>query len=90
MLKVGCSPYVNAPNASNIMLGEIAYGSSFFEWFAGEAVRNYGDVIPAAVGNMRNIVIKQGVGACAVSCRSRMIAITDYFNVVDNHTLELP
>lgn len=36
--------------------GEITYGSSFFEWFAGEAVRNYGDVIPSATKNMRNIV----------------------------------
>ncbi len=27
--------------------GEIAYGSSFIEWFAEEAKRIYGDVIPA-------------------------------------------
>jgi succinate-semialdehyde dehydrogenase/glutarate-semialdehyde dehydrogenase len=31
--------------------GEIAYGSSFIEWFAEEAKRVYGDVIPAAASS---------------------------------------
>jgi succinate-semialdehyde dehydrogenase/glutarate-semialdehyde dehydrogenase len=43
-------------------MGEIAYGSSFIEWFAEEAKRVYGDVIPAARADQRIVVIKQPVG----------------------------
>jgi len=43
-------------------LGEIKYGASFIEWFAEEAVRVYGDVIPSPASNQRLIVIKQPVG----------------------------
>jgi len=45
--------------------GEIAYGSSFLEWFAEEAKRVYGDVIPAASNDRRIVVIKQPVGVVA-------------------------
>jgi len=45
--------------------GEIAYGASFVEWFAEEAKRAYGDVIPSPVADKRLIVIKQPVGVCA-------------------------
>lgn len=45
--------------------GEIAYGASFLEWFAEEAKRVYGDVIPAATSDRRIIVIKQPVGVVA-------------------------
>jgi succinate-semialdehyde dehydrogenase/glutarate-semialdehyde dehydrogenase len=45
--------------------GEIAYGSSFIEWFAEEAKRVYGDVIPATSGDRRIVVIKQPVGVVA-------------------------
>ncbi len=45
--------------------GEIAYGSAFLEWFAEEAKRAYGDVIPAASADRRIIVIKQPVGVVA-------------------------
>ena len=45
--------------------GEIAYGSSFLEWFAEEAKRAYGDVIPAASNDRRIVVIKQPVGVVA-------------------------
>ncbi|MET0982378.1 MAG: NAD-dependent succinate-semialdehyde dehydrogenase [Telluria sp.] len=45
--------------------GEIAYGSSFIEWFSEEAKRVYGDVIPAATRDRRIIVIKQPVGVVA-------------------------
>jgi succinate-semialdehyde dehydrogenase/glutarate-semialdehyde dehydrogenase len=45
--------------------GEIAYGASFVEWFAEEAKRTYGDVIPAPVGDRRILVLKQPVGVCA-------------------------
>lgn len=45
--------------------GEIAYGSSFLEWFSEEAKRVYGDVIPAGASDRRIIVIKQPVGVVA-------------------------
>ena len=45
--------------------GEIGYGASFLEWFAEEAKRVYGDVIPQTVASRRIIVLKQPVGVCA-------------------------
>jgi succinate-semialdehyde dehydrogenase/glutarate-semialdehyde dehydrogenase len=42
--------------------GEIAYGASYIEWFAEEAKRLYGDVIPPPANDRRIIVIKQPVG----------------------------
>ena len=48
--------------------GEVAYGASFVEWFAEEAKRVYGDVIPAPTANQRIVVIKQPVGVvCAIT-----------------------
>ena len=45
--------------------GEILYGASFVEWFAEEAKRVYGDVIPSPTGDRRLIVIKQPIGVVA-------------------------
>ncbi|SHO63396.1 succinate semialdehyde dehydrogenase [Pseudoxanthobacter soli DSM 19599] len=45
--------------------GEIVYAASFIEWFAEEAKRVYGDVIPAPQTDKRLIVLKQPVGICA-------------------------
>jgi succinate-semialdehyde dehydrogenase / glutarate-semialdehyde dehydrogenase len=45
--------------------GEIAYGSSFIEWFAEEAKRVYGDVISATAPDRRIVVIKQAIGVVA-------------------------
>jgi succinate-semialdehyde dehydrogenase/glutarate-semialdehyde dehydrogenase len=42
--------------------GEIAYGASFIEWFAEEAKRLYGDVIPGHQRDKRLIVLKQPIG----------------------------
>ena len=42
--------------------GEIAYGASFIEWFAEEAKRVYGDVIPSPTNDRRLIVMKQPIG----------------------------
>ncbi len=42
--------------------GEIRYGASFVEWFAEEAKRLYGDVIPGHGRDKRITVIKQPVG----------------------------
>ncbi len=46
-------------------LGEVDYGVSFIEWFAEEAKRVYGDVIPAQTNDKRLIVIKQSIGVVA-------------------------
>ena len=45
--------------------GEIAYAASFIEWFAEEARRTYGDIIPAPAGDRRLMAIKQPVGTTA-------------------------
>lgn len=42
--------------------GEILYGASFIEWFAEEAKRIYGDVIPGHQRDKRILVLKQPVG----------------------------
>lgn len=45
--------------------GEIAYANSFIRWFAEEAKRIYGDVIPATNKDLRYVILKQPVGVCA-------------------------
>jgi succinate-semialdehyde dehydrogenase / glutarate-semialdehyde dehydrogenase len=45
--------------------GEVAYGASYVEWFAEEAVRAYGDVIPAAMPGRSMLVVKEPVGVVA-------------------------
>jgi succinate-semialdehyde dehydrogenase/glutarate-semialdehyde dehydrogenase len=46
-------------------LGEVDYGASFIEWFAEEAKRAYGDVIPPPTRDRRLVVIKQSIGVAA-------------------------
>jgi len=46
--------------------GEISYGANFLEWFAEEARRTYGDVIPSPAANKKMVVIKQPVGVAAM------------------------
>jgi succinate-semialdehyde dehydrogenase / glutarate-semialdehyde dehydrogenase len=45
--------------------GEIGYAASFIEWFAEEAKRINGDILPAPVAGNRILVLKQPVGVCA-------------------------
>lgn len=45
--------------------GEIMYGASFIEWFAEEAKRIYGDIIPGHQPDKRIMVLKQPVGVVA-------------------------
>ncbi|MYM62980.1 NAD-dependent succinate-semialdehyde dehydrogenase [Pseudomaricurvus sp. HS19] len=45
--------------------GEIAYGANYIEWFAEEAKRIDGDIIPAPSKDKRILVIKQPVGVVA-------------------------
>ncbi|MFL0797327.1 MAG: NAD-dependent succinate-semialdehyde dehydrogenase [Cellvibrionaceae bacterium] len=44
---------------------EISYGASYIEWFAEEAKRIYGDVIPSHGEDKRLLTIKQPVGVVA-------------------------
>ena len=43
-------------------MGEIAYGGSFIEWFAEEAKRIYGDIIPSHQAGKQIVVLKQPIG----------------------------
>jgi len=45
--------------------GEIIYAANFFEWFAEEAKRVYGDTIPGHQPDKRLLVIKQPIGVTA-------------------------
>ncbi|ANL69814.1 succinate-semialdehyde dehydrogenase (NADP(+)) protein (plasmid) [Rhizobium phaseoli] len=45
--------------------GEIAYGASFIEWFAEEARRLYGDIVPGHQKDKRILVMKQPIGVVA-------------------------
>jgi succinate-semialdehyde dehydrogenase/glutarate-semialdehyde dehydrogenase len=46
-------------------MGEVVYAASFFEWFAEEAKRLYGDIIPGHQADKRIVVLKQPVGVVA-------------------------
>ncbi len=43
-------------------IGEIRYGATFISWFASEAVRIYGDLIPSPDATKRIAVLKQPIG----------------------------
>jgi succinate-semialdehyde dehydrogenase/glutarate-semialdehyde dehydrogenase len=45
--------------------GEVDYAAGFLEWFGGEAERVYGEVVPAANGANRVLVLRQPVGVAA-------------------------
>tara|TARA_R110000751_G_scaffold116604_2_gene216724 strand:- start:545323 stop:546816 length:1494 start_codon:yes stop_codon:yes gene_type:complete len=44
---------------------EILYGASYIEWFAEEAKRMYGDIIPSNKSSQRLLTIKQPIGVVA-------------------------
>lgn len=46
--------------------GEVVYAASFFDWFAEEGKRTYGDLIPPHQAGKRILVLKQPVGVCAL------------------------
>jgi succinate-semialdehyde dehydrogenase/glutarate-semialdehyde dehydrogenase len=46
--------------------GEIAYSASFIRWFAEEARRAYGDVVPAPWAGRRILVTREPVGVCGI------------------------
>jgi succinate-semialdehyde dehydrogenase / glutarate-semialdehyde dehydrogenase len=45
--------------------GEVVSNAAYLEWFAEEAKRINGDIIPSARGDQRIVVLKQPVGVCA-------------------------
>jgi succinate-semialdehyde dehydrogenase/glutarate-semialdehyde dehydrogenase len=45
--------------------GEIRYAASFVEWFAEEAKRLYGDVIPSPRHDQQLLVMREPIGVCA-------------------------
>ncbi|XP_050718624.1 succinate-semialdehyde dehydrogenase, mitochondrial-like [Eriocheir sinensis] len=46
--------------------GEVGFAASFFEWFAEESRRQYGETIPSPVSSKRMITIRQPVGVAAL------------------------
>lgn len=46
-------------------LGEVDYGASYIKWYAEQATRSYGEIIPNSHPNQKLSVIKQGVGVVA-------------------------
>ncbi|KAJ8291030.1 hypothetical protein GJAV_G00020590 [Gymnothorax javanicus] len=47
-------------------LGEMAYSSSFLEWFSEEATRVYGDMVPSHTQDRKIILLKQPVGVASI------------------------
>ena len=45
--------------------GEIAYAAAYIEWYAEEAKRAYGEVIPSPFKDRRIVVTKEPIGVCA-------------------------
>ena len=45
-------------------VGEVVYGANYFEWYAEEGKRIYGDTIPATHPSHRIIVSKEPIGVC--------------------------
>jgi succinate-semialdehyde dehydrogenase / glutarate-semialdehyde dehydrogenase len=46
--------------------GEIRYGASFVKWFAEEARRIGGSIIPSPTADRRILILKEAVGVCAI------------------------
>jgi len=46
-------------------MGEVVYGASFLEWFAEEAKRVYGDIIPEPSPGKRIVVTREPIGVVA-------------------------
>jgi succinate-semialdehyde dehydrogenase/glutarate-semialdehyde dehydrogenase len=65
--KQGLAELISAEQGKPITesLGEVAYAAAYVEWFAEEARRAYGDVIPAPQHGRRLMVVKEPVGVVA-------------------------
>lgn len=47
-------------------LGEVAYGNSFVEWFAEEARRIYGEIVPSPQKQKRIFITREPIGVAAL------------------------
>lgn len=47
-------------------LGEIAYGNSFVEWFAEEARRIYGEIVPSPHPQKQIYITREPIGVAAL------------------------
>lgn len=47
-------------------LGEVAYGNSFVEWFAEEARRIYGDIVPSPVASKQIHLTRHPIGVAGL------------------------
>ncbi|KAK5062653.1 hypothetical protein LTR84_004726 [Exophiala bonariae] len=45
---------------------EVASSAAMVSWFAEEAIRSYGDVIPSSFPNSNIVVVKQPIGVCGI------------------------
>ena len=68
-------------------LGEVAYAASFYDFFAEEAKRVYGDIIPAPVPGRRILAHKQPVGPAALITPWNFPAAMITRKASDIHTL---
>lgn len=46
--------------------GEVTYAASFVSWFAEEATRSYGDVIPSSIPGANVFTFREPVGVCGI------------------------
>lgn len=47
-------------------MGEVMFTASFFEWYAEEAARIYGDVIPHSAPDTNVVVAREAIGVCGL------------------------
>ena len=66
--------------------GEVAFSASFFEWFAGEGRRNYGDVIPATLPGKQLITLREPIGVAALITPVNFIQLNLMFSPINNAT----
>jgi succinate-semialdehyde dehydrogenase/glutarate-semialdehyde dehydrogenase len=64
----GLAQLMTAENGKPVSesIAEVRYAASFLEWFAGEAVRVYGETIPATRADQRITVTRAPIGPCAL------------------------
>lgn len=47
-------------------LGEVGYGNSFIEWFAEEARRIYGEIVPSPVASRQMMMTRHPIGVAGL------------------------
>jgi succinate-semialdehyde dehydrogenase/glutarate-semialdehyde dehydrogenase len=66
--EAGLAQLMTAENGKPLSesVGEVRYAASFLEWFAGEALRIYGETIPATRADQRIVVTREPIGPAAL------------------------